>query len=222
MDGLVLVAYASNHGSTREIAEAISGSLEKAGLRAHLRPAIEVDDLDGYDAVVLGAPIYMGRWQRHAHAFLRRHRSALAERPLAVFALGPLHDDPKEWSEARAQLDTALARHERRAARGRALRRADRPVASALPVLEDAGSAMRRGLGCDRRRWGEALPELLGVASPAARPTPAVGLARSRDARSPEPGDTPNGGSRRPEPCSSEPEPFPRTRDARAVSRRGP
>jgi menaquinone-dependent protoporphyrinogen oxidase len=111
MDGPVLVAYASNHGSTREVGEAISGSLEQAGLRAHLRPAMDVRDVDGYDAVVLGAPIYMGHWHRHAHAFLRRNRRALAGRPLAVYALGPLHDDPKEWSEARAQLDAALARH---------------------------------------------------------------------------------------------------------------
>ena len=111
MDGPLLVAYASNHGSTREVADAICGPLEQAGLRAHLRPAMDVRDLDGYAAVVLGAPIYMGRWHRHAHAFLRRNQRSLAGRPLAVFALGPLHDDAKEWSEARAQLDAALARH---------------------------------------------------------------------------------------------------------------
>ena len=112
MDGPVLVAYASNHGSTREVAEAICGALQRAGLRAHLRPAVEVRDLDGYDAVVLGAPIYMGRWHRHAHAFLRRHHGALADRPLAVFALGPTARRPEGVVDARAQLDAALARHD--------------------------------------------------------------------------------------------------------------
>ncbi len=112
MDGPLLVAYASSHGSTREVAEAICSPLQETGLRAHLRPAMDVRDLDGYDAVVLGAPLYMGRWHRHAHAFLRRHQRALAGKPLAVFALGPIHDDvEKEWSDARSQLDAAIARH---------------------------------------------------------------------------------------------------------------
>jgi menaquinone-dependent protoporphyrinogen oxidase len=112
MDGPVLVAYASKHGSTREVAEAICGALQAARCRAHLRPASEIRDLDGYGAVVLGGSIYMGRWHRSAHAFLRRHRRALAETPLAVFALGPTPRGPVDFDSARAQLDGALAKHD--------------------------------------------------------------------------------------------------------------
>jgi len=163
MDGLVLVAYASNHGSTREVAETISGSLEKAGLRAHLRPAVEVGDLDGYDAVVLGAPIYMGRWQRHAHAFLRHHRGALAERPLAVFALGPLHDDPKAWSEARAQLDTALARHDVQPRTVELFGGRIDPSHLHFPFSRIAAGDARDWDAI--AAWGEALPGELGLSS---------------------------------------------------------
>lgn len=112
MDGPVLVAYASKHGSTREVAEAVCSALQETGCRAHLRPAAEIRDLDGYRAVVLGGSIYMGRWHRSAHAFLRRHRGALAERPLAVFALGPTERGPIDFESARAQLDSALAKHD--------------------------------------------------------------------------------------------------------------
>ncbi|HVP75099.1 MAG TPA: flavodoxin domain-containing protein [Gaiellaceae bacterium] len=161
MDGLLLVAYASNHGSTREVAEAIRGSLEKAGLRAELQPAEEVRELDGYDAIVLGAPIYMGRWHRHAHAFLRHHRDALAGRPLAVFALGPLHDDPKEWSEARAQLDTALARHD---VQPRVVElfggRVD-PSHLHFPFSKMPAGDARDWAAITA--WGDALPEALGL-----------------------------------------------------------
>jgi len=167
MDGLVLVAYASNHGSTREVAEAICGSLDRAGLRAHLRPAVEVGDLDGYDAVVLGAPIYMGRWQRHAHAFLRRHHGALAGRPLAVFALGPLHDDPKEWSDARAQLDTALARHDVEPCVVELFGGRVDPSRLHFPFSKIPGGDARDWAAIGA--WAEALPEALGL-----RGSPAV------------------------------------------------
>jgi menaquinone-dependent protoporphyrinogen oxidase len=161
MDGRVLVAYASNHGSTREVAEAISGSLEKAGVQADVRPAVDVRELGDYDAVVLGAPIYMGRWQRHAHAFLRHHRDELAARPLAVFALGPLHDTPKEWSEARTQLDTALARHD---VHPRVVElfggRVD-PAHLHFPFSKIPPGDARDWTAI--AAWGEALPEALGL-----------------------------------------------------------
>jgi menaquinone-dependent protoporphyrinogen oxidase len=113
MDGLVLVAYGSRRGATREVAEAVCEVLQEAGVRAHLRPAGEVRDLDGYGAVVLGGSLYVGRWHRAAHAFLRRHATSLHERPLAVFALGPLpRRGERDWDESRRQLDSALAHHD--------------------------------------------------------------------------------------------------------------
>ena len=51
----------------------------------------------------------MGRWHGDARTFLRRHREALAKRPLAVFALGPVKDEPKQWEGARKQLYATLA-----------------------------------------------------------------------------------------------------------------
>ncbi len=161
MDGPVLVAYASNHGSTREVGEAICKPLEEAGLRAHLRPAMDVRDLDGYAAVVLGGPLYMGHWHRHAHAFLRRNHRSLAGLPLAVFALGPLHDDPKEWAEARVQLDAAIAKH---GVEPRAVEMFGGRVDPAQ--LHFPFSKMPAGDARDWdaiAAWGEALPEALGL-----------------------------------------------------------
>lgn len=112
MDGVVLVAYASRKGSTREAAERICEALHAVGVRAHLRPASEVRELAGYGPVVLGGSIYLGRWHHSAHRFLRRHASALRGRPLAVFALGPRTTEPADWEESRQQLDSALARHD--------------------------------------------------------------------------------------------------------------
>jgi len=105
----VLIAYATKHGSTHEVAEFVAAHLADAGVEAHTLPAHCVRSLDEYEAVVLGAPLYMGRWHRDARAFLRRFRSELATRPLGVFALGPLEEMPEQWEGARERLFDALA-----------------------------------------------------------------------------------------------------------------
>lgn len=98
----VLVAYGSKHGSTAEIAEAIATTLREHGLEVDCLPVGKVDDLAGYDAVVLGSAVYMRRWRREARRFLRHHAHALAERPFWVFSSGPVGDPAKDnpaWLE---------------------------------------------------------------------------------------------------------------------------
>lgn len=106
----MLIAYASKHESTHEVADAIAEALRDAGHDADVRLARDVEDLSPYRAIVLGGSLYMGRWHPDARRFLRRHRHALADLPLAVFALGPLHDTEEEIASSRAQLERALAR----------------------------------------------------------------------------------------------------------------
>jgi menaquinone-dependent protoporphyrinogen oxidase len=104
----ILVAFATKHGSTQEVAEAVVEELNSQGLEVELRTLDEVKDLDGYGSVVLGAPLYMGRWHQDARRFLKRRRGELAELPVAVFALGPLKNTEAEIRGAREQLDKAL------------------------------------------------------------------------------------------------------------------
>jgi menaquinone-dependent protoporphyrinogen oxidase len=107
----VLVAYASKYGSTREVAEAIVAALQEQGVDAVAQPAGEVESLDGHSAVVLGTALFFFRWRREAHRFLSRNRAALANVPVAVFALGPIEDKPEQYVSARGHLDKGLAKH---------------------------------------------------------------------------------------------------------------
>src|SRR5688500_5163106 len=92
----VLVAGASKHGSTREIAKAIAEELRAAGLDADLRDAGNVTSLAGYDAVVLGSAIYMGRWMPEAKHLVERFQPQLAALPVWLFSSGLLGaDDPQ-------------------------------------------------------------------------------------------------------------------------------
>ncbi|MDH6514795.1 menaquinone-dependent protoporphyrinogen oxidase [Streptomyces sp. SAI-208] len=92
----VLVVYGTTNGSTAQIAETVAEVLNKEGLTASVRPAASVDDLSPYDAVVVGGALYAGHWHRDARRFLRRHRRALADRPLWLFSSGPLDASASE------------------------------------------------------------------------------------------------------------------------------
>lgn len=106
----VLVAYATRHGSTREVAAAIAARLRADGLKAELRPADEVTDVQPFSGVIVGGALYTGRWHQAAVALLRRHREALADVPVAVFALGPRTLEPADLAASRKQLLSSLAK----------------------------------------------------------------------------------------------------------------
>jgi menaquinone-dependent protoporphyrinogen oxidase len=107
----ILVAYATKHGSTKEVAEAVAQALCREGASVTVRSATEVEDLDGVDAVVVGGALYTGRWHRDARDLLTRLRAALQDRPFAVFGMGPRTSEFEDLADARTQLDHALARY---------------------------------------------------------------------------------------------------------------
>lgn len=93
--GRVLVAYASAHNATQEIAAMIAATLRDAGLQVDLRPAVEVRDVTPYAAVVIGSAVYMLRWLKPASDLLRRRQADLAARPVWLFGSGPLGESPE-------------------------------------------------------------------------------------------------------------------------------
>lgn len=80
----ILVAYATNSGSTENVAQILADELGKAGLPAQVRRVEEVKDLTSYSAVIVGGPMIMG-WHRAAVSFIRRHGRELAQMPAAYF-----------------------------------------------------------------------------------------------------------------------------------------
>jgi len=110
----ILVAYATRSGSTRQVAEVVAETLRAPDREPELLEAAQVRALQGYDAVILGAPLYMYRWHKDALRFLDRFKGALARRPYALFALGPTHEphDEAEWQASWEQLHKALANYD--------------------------------------------------------------------------------------------------------------
>ena len=100
----VLVAYASKHGSTAEIAEAIADALVDHEVKAEAKSVNTVEDLGPYEAVVLGSAVYAGASMREAVAFVERHAGELSRRPVWLFSSGPLGEDVEDHEEQPRQM----------------------------------------------------------------------------------------------------------------------
>lgn len=86
----VLVTYGTTGGSTAEIGGWIAEELRTAGLDVRLLAADAVDDVAGYEALVLGAAMYAAGWHADARKFARRFAGRFTGRPVWMFSSGPL------------------------------------------------------------------------------------------------------------------------------------
>jgi len=85
MSDKILIAYATKWGTTGSIAKEIAGVFREGGVACDVRPAHEVESIEGYRAVVLGSPVYHGHLLGPAETFRQRHGAALAKVPRALF-----------------------------------------------------------------------------------------------------------------------------------------
>ena len=98
-DRRVLVTYASQFGSTGEVATAIAQTLCATGIAVDVKLVTHVNDLSLYRAVIVGAPVHSSKWMPEAVDFVRTNRDSLNKLPVAYFltcmTLG-LTDRPEE------------------------------------------------------------------------------------------------------------------------------
>lgn len=140
MSTQALVAYASKHGGTAEIAEIIGSTLRDRGFVTDVRPAREVRTLDGYGLVIIGSALYMFRWQGDAIDFLKRFRRELETRSTWIFSSGPTGGTP----EADAKVADILATQ-------------PSPPSNVAKLAERIGVREHRTFG------GRAGPEMTGI-----------------------------------------------------------
>ncbi len=81
----ILVTYASQAGSTAQVAEAIGQTLAEHGAQVDVRRMADVTDLAPYRAVVAGSAVHGAKWLPEAMQFLKTHQDVLAQKPFAAF-----------------------------------------------------------------------------------------------------------------------------------------
>ena len=81
----VLIAYASQCGSTGEVAEAIGNVLCQCGAVAETKWVKSVEALNDYSAVIIGSAIHKSRWLPEATDFVTTHQDVLSKLSVAYF-----------------------------------------------------------------------------------------------------------------------------------------
>jgi len=104
----VLVAAASKHGATNEIAIEIGRTLTDHGVETEVLDVEDVSALDGFDAVILGSAVYIGHWLKPATTFAETHTDELRARPTWLFSSGPIGDPPKPQEQQAGKADEIL------------------------------------------------------------------------------------------------------------------
>lgn len=107
----ILVVYHSGEGQTARIADRIAATMRAAGPAVVDVVAADDDPApSGYDGVVLGDSIHLGRHSRALRRWVDDRSEALAEMPTAVFqvSLTSAHDDPEHTEEAHQMVHKLL------------------------------------------------------------------------------------------------------------------
>ncbi len=84
----VRIAYASEHGATKGVAERLAHVLNEAGLEVACASVQQAPDLGDCEAVVLGSAVHNMAWLPAATAFLRNNQLAIRQRPTWLFSVG--------------------------------------------------------------------------------------------------------------------------------------
>src|SRR4051812_33265786 len=88
----VLVAYCTRSGSTAGVARGIAANLQEQGHSVDVREVRDAPGPRDYDAIVLGSPVFDGRWMPDAEAYVGEHRDALRMRQAWLFSVGTFGD----------------------------------------------------------------------------------------------------------------------------------
>jgi menaquinone-dependent protoporphyrinogen oxidase len=85
----ILIGYGTTEGQTARIADHLARAVRSHGLEAQvldLKGSKEVS-LDGYDAVIVGGSIHMGKHEEYVVDFVRKNRATLDRLPSAFFSV---------------------------------------------------------------------------------------------------------------------------------------
>src|SRR3712207_9548275 len=85
----VLIPYGTTEGQTARISEYLADVIRDHGQEAY---AVDIEgsdtlELDGYDAVIVGASVHMGKHEDYVRHFVRENRDALERLPSAFFSV---------------------------------------------------------------------------------------------------------------------------------------
>jgi len=111
----ILIAYVTTDGHTRKVAGRIARALEDGDLESVVAELDAVPDPlqpEGFEGVVLAAPVRVGRHPREMRRFVSHNRDALDELPAAFVSVSGAAGaaDPEGLDEAEGYVQKFIAR----------------------------------------------------------------------------------------------------------------
>ncbi len=109
-----LIVYGSNTGSTKEIAETIASKLSDSGIMFDLVDLKKEKSSrpEGYDLVIVGSGIKMGKWTTEALNYLKDHEESLSLLPHAIFVSSGFASEPSRREQSKVDyIDAVLDKH---------------------------------------------------------------------------------------------------------------
>jgi menaquinone-dependent protoporphyrinogen IX oxidase len=85
MNKEILVGYATESGSTAEVANFIGDTLTKVGAQATVKSVEEVENIEPYDVVYIGSPIIYGKCMPEVKKFVSSYDHYLSQRMVVYF-----------------------------------------------------------------------------------------------------------------------------------------
>lgn len=104
----ILIAAASKHGSTNQIAQVIADELKSSGANAQLLPLKQIEDIDEFDAVLLGSAVYYGKWRKEAKKFAEQNSETLKRKAVWLFSSGPLGENDPHAEDLPLKIDELI------------------------------------------------------------------------------------------------------------------
>ncbi|PKL92988.1 MAG: hypothetical protein CVV21_01180 [Candidatus Goldiibacteriota bacterium HGW-Goldbacteria-1] len=107
----ILIAYGSFSGSTAETAEFIGKKLSEKGMQADVKPVNKIKSVEGYDGVIIGSGVVMGKIKGSVVKFVSAYKDALLKVPVGYFlvCLTMQKDTPDNRKTAAGYLDPVRA-----------------------------------------------------------------------------------------------------------------
>jgi len=108
----ILIVYGTTDGHTARVAEAIAMTVRKAGHETIVHPTDDLPDaldIESFNAIIVGASVHYGKFQRSVARFIRQHLTTLSKKPSAFFAVsGASSSGAQGREEARTFSDPFL------------------------------------------------------------------------------------------------------------------
>ena len=162
----ILIAYATNAGTTADVAQAVGEELARVTqLPVDVKWIDEVESFAPYSAAVIGAPMIFG-WHRGARKFLRKHKDSLSRIPVAYFitAMNLTKTDETNLNGIPLSVDPVVARPVKKEGRLTLKERYSlpsnylRPILKAAPEVKPVAVAFFGGkLAMYKMKWWQVL-----------------------------------------------------------------